>query len=880
MQEKVEELDIVMAKSLQRESDLTEALNVKDINLQKTLKRESDLAKKLNDVKNTLISTAKDLLFYRGLYKTTPLSAHKRSFKKMLFRLDRFFETRTYIPESILLNPYVFDPLYYQRTHPHLNDNSKEVVKHWLEKGVFKGLPSSQFFHVKYYLNVNKDLQKYFGKDYQGAIQHWVDFGIKEQRIASPSRERINTSSNYDHNIEYLLSDLKQEKNLYINKKNVNQSSNNTSQKNLVIFIAGESMKKPGYKYRVERYAQAVKRLNYQVICISIDEVAKRLNDCKRAKLILIWRAAWSSEVAKLFNLTEQLNIPTVFDIDDLMVRPELATSDIIDAIRYDNKDESAVKKLYSNVAKTMKSCNYNTAATHELAWHMRKVGPKKPIFVLPNGYSSKTYSLSRLYARIKEKSGDGLIRIGYASGGLTHQKDFEQCANAVAQILSDNENVRLVLFKDDRRVSLDISEFPSLKNVQHKIEWRPFAAHDLLPKEVARFDVNIAPLEYGNEFCESKSELKYFEAAIANVPTIASPTGPFKRAIKHKQTGFLASNVNEWLEYLKALVLDSNYRKEIGRMAHRHVLWPFGPSRRVELAYSLLEQTKGKRNSARSFYYSESEYFREIPSISIEKYEIVFETDKNKESRVTVIIPLFNYEGYVAEALESVKSQTMPDIDLIVVDDKSTDGSQEIVHKWMISNKERFNRLMLVQHKQNQGLGASRNTAFDLSDTLYIMALDADNTLLSECCEECFNIIESESAAFAYSIIEQFGDSKKLMGNRTFNPADFIPNSGIDAMAMISKEAWSLVGGYTTHRMGWQDYDFWCRIVDRGLYGVHVPKTLAKYRVHQKSMLRTSTDKVNNKLELIDWMESEHSWLSLTTPERTGHHVTSKLSD
>lgn len=57
---------------------------------------------------------------------------------------------------------------------------------------------------------------------------------------------------------------------------------------------------------------------------------------------------------------------------------------------------------------------------------------------------------------------------------------------------------------------------------------------------------LNIAPLEI-NRFCEAKSELKYFEAALVRVPTVASPTQPFKNAIQHGVNGFLAGDSADW---------------------------------------------------------------------------------------------------------------------------------------------------------------------------------------------------------------------------------------------------------------------------------------------------------------------------------------------
>ena len=60
------------------------------------------------------------------------------------------------------------------------------------------------------------------------------------------------------------------------------------------------------------------------------------------------------------------------------------------------------------------------------------------------------------------------------------------------------------------------------------------------LPDEIARFDINLAPLEPDNPFCDAKSELKYFEGALAGVCTIASPVGPFRRGDKARRDRLL----------------------------------------------------------------------------------------------------------------------------------------------------------------------------------------------------------------------------------------------------------------------------------------------------------------------------------------------------
>jgi hypothetical protein len=83
-----------------------------------------------------------------------------------------------------------------------------------------------------------------------------------------------------------------------------------------------------------------------------------------------------------------------------------------------------------------------------------------------------------------------------------------------------------------------------------------------------------------------------------------------------------------------------------------------------------------------------------------------------------------------------------------------------------------------------------------------------------------------------------------------------------IDATALIRLAAWAAAGGYDHVRFGWEDYDFWCRIAERGGFGQHVPQMLVEYRVHRRSMLRETTDEVDNKQALIYDMQQRHPWI------------------
>ena len=213
-----------------------------------------------------------------------------------------------------------------------------------------------------------------------------------------------------------------------------------------------------------------------------------------------------------------------VFDIDDLMIAPELAQTKIIDGIRTQFLAEAAVVNYFELVRQSMQAADICFATTNELALYMRRTG--KATHVLPNGFDQATHDFSRRSARRWRTGGDGLIRIGYAGGTRTHQRDFALAVEAISAVLLARPNCRLVLFEmpDKTARLIDVEEYPALAPVLHQIEWRPLQPLCDLPAEMARFDINLAPLEYGNPFCEAKSELKFFEAALVDVPTIASP--------------------------------------------------------------------------------------------------------------------------------------------------------------------------------------------------------------------------------------------------------------------------------------------------------------------------------------------------------------------
>jgi glycosyltransferase involved in cell wall biosynthesis len=635
-----------------------------------------------------------------------------------------------------------------------------------------------------------------------------------------------------------------------------------------IVFISGEP-ETPGHVYRVLRPMMAARGLGLQADWVSIHLVGERLAMIGAADVVVIWRSPAGPALAPAIEAARAAGAYLLFDVDDLMVDPALARREVIDAIRLNGYDEAKVRDLYERTRQSVLACDGCLTTTEELALHMRDM--KRPVWVLPNGFDDETLSRARLAVRRRRLAEpDGLIRIGYAGGSRTHQRDLLPVTQALGRLLREHSDLRFVLFREPRGGLnlVEVDEFPALAGLGAQIEWRDMVKLDDLPDELARFDISIAPLEAGNLFCEAKSELKFFEAALVEVCTVASPTGPFRRAIREAETGFLATSADDWYAALDRLITDPGLRAGVAAAAYHDCLRRFGPEERADRLAAILSQLRTGRDGARAFELETRRALAASPKpIVVPPGEVLHLRDRLEQAEVTVVIPVYNYAGYVGEALDSVWHQTLGLVDLVVVDDRSTDDSVAVVRRWIADQGERFNRIVFIRNAVNSGLAFTRNAGFAAAETRFVLPLDADNRLFPRCLAACLQAIRAHpGAAFAYPRIQQFGMTTDVMGVEPYAAARLAAGNYIDAMALIDKSAWAAVGGYDHIRFGWEDFDLWCLMAEQGLWGCQADGVLAEYRVHGNSMLRTQTDIARNKQMLIDEIQARHPWLAVSS--------------
>jgi glycosyltransferase involved in cell wall biosynthesis len=246
---------------------------------------------------------------------------------------------------------------------------------------------------------------------------------------------------------------------------------------------------------------------------------------------------------------------------------------------------------------------------------------------------------------------------------------------------------------------------------------------------------------------------------------------------------------------------------------------------------------------------------------------EVIYEHRQQGSSDVVVVVPLYNYEQTIVEALGSVVNQDLSKISLVVVDDCSTDGGCKVAVSFIARQAYRFVTARVIRHLRNQGLSMARNSGIVWSIEPYLFFLDADNRIRPSALSALLRALHNSGAAFAYSQLRLFGEESGIGNADIWDPSRLRSSNYIDAMAMIRRYALERAGGYAVlaDDHGWEDYDLWCRFADLHLEGVFLPELLCEYRVHSTSMLRTRTN--HHAMALMAEMALRHPRLFSPEP-------------
>ena len=202
----------------------------------------------------------------------------------------------------------------------------------------------------------------------------------------------------------------------------------------------------------------------------------------------------------------------------------------------------------------------------------------------------------------------------------------------------------------------------------------------------------------------------------------------------------------------------------------------------------------------------------------------------------VAVIIPVRNCERFVGHAIDSILSQTLTDLELLVVDDASTDRTSEIIQSYADP------RLRLLRNHERMGVSASRNRALAEARAPYVAFLDADDIAYSQRLEKQITFLEGNpNVALVASHLDYIDSKGKLLYSER---PDERPSASAEVRMELLKRACILpstatgrrselvqVGGFPKMDYA-EDHDLWCRLAVNHKLAI-LPERLVAYRYH-----------------------------------------------
>ncbi|MBI3798692.1 MAG: glycosyltransferase family 2 protein [Deltaproteobacteria bacterium] len=220
---------------------------------------------------------------------------------------------------------------------------------------------------------------------------------------------------------------------------------------------------------------------------------------------------------------------------------------------------------------------------------------------------------------------------------------------------------------------------------------------------------------------------------------------------------------------------------------------------------------------------------------------------------KVTVVIPVYNREKYVRDAIDSIVAQTFTDFELFVIDDGSTDGSQEVVRSYCDP------RIRLVCNEINQGIPKTRNTGIRLARGEYLAFLDSDDWACPERLRKQVAFLDGHPDYVAVGAwIEWMDEEGRPLGRIKRKPvspeeiaAQRLFQSGIENSASMARTGVLRNYGHQEQYDICEDFDLWSRIAAQHKLAT-LPEVLGRRRIHSgQVMLRKASHKKDRRLEI-----------------------------
>lgn len=230
----------------------------------------------------------------------------------------------------------------------------------------------------------------------------------------------------------------------------------------------------------------------------------------------------------------------------------------------------------------------------------------------------------------------------------------------------------------------------------------------------------------------------------------------------------------------------------------------------------------------------------------------------------VSIICSCYNQAPFVLEALESVKSQTYSNLEIIIWDDVSKDDSVHLIENWILENPQLD--IQFVKHTQNMGICKSLNECFLLTKGKYIQILALDDVLMVDKIEKHVALIEKEleECALVFSDAYVINENSQIVENTSFiqmcrkdlvlkpkaNYFDILMDGNfIPGMSVLLRKSAVEGVGLFDENISFEDFDMWLRLSEKFDF-IYDNNLTVKYRIHSSNTHKNTTVMENGMFE------------------------------
>ena len=228
-----------------------------------------------------------------------------------------------------------------------------------------------------------------------------------------------------------------------------------------------------------------------------------------------------------------------------------------------------------------------------------------------------------------------------------------------------------------------------------------------------------------------------------------------------------------------------------------------------------------------------------------------MIDRDNFVKGLVSVIVPVYNAEKYISKTIESALKQSYKNIEVILVDDRSSDSSAEIIKMYQDADS----RVVYYLQEKNMGAGYARNKALELAKGQYVAFLDSDDIWKPRKIEIQLKLMKKTGLPFGYAAIDMIdGDDNIIKGKRPVKTRidyNFLLSNTMIATSSVVIDR-CVLGDFRMHlRRGGQDYATWLKLLRNGTVACGINKVLVDYRVSGNSLSSNKLDSIRQIWEI-----------------------------